>query len=154
MPAALDWVHSFARKACAPAAPTARISDLRSLNALGMQPTVHITDDAVVSITLSCPMCGQPITRRRPAFPGERPRQSHLPVGWDCAALHATWVRPDLYEQARVTRLIADVNAFLHPDAQANCGEHVWIHTETMPEFSATHCARCNSIGYSPATPS
>jgi hypothetical protein len=116
------------------------------------QPTVRTVDHGGVSISLACPMCGLPIIRQRPPLPGEQPRQSHLPAGWDCSALHAAWVPPDMYEAARMQRLIADVDAFIHPEAVGTCSEHLWILSELAPEFTATRCAKSDAVGYLPAS--
>jgi hypothetical protein len=86
-----------------------------------------------------CPLCGRNV---------DRDHKGRL----DCPAGHR-FSEPDLWREARILHLIAEIQQFLHPDSAPQCSAHRWVVTEVHGEFVAARCEFCPALGVAVAPP-
>ncbi len=84
---------------------------------------------------LRCPLCGRDV---------DRDHRGRL----DCAAGHR-FSEPDLWREARMLQLVAEIQQFLNPDSAPQCPAHSWVVTEVRGEFVAARCQFCPAIAVS-----
>ena len=87
---------------------------------------------------LRCPLCGRDV---------HLDHKGRL----DCAVGHR-FNDPDIWREARMLQLIAEIKQFLNPDSAPECPAHRWTITDVRGEFVAARCEFCPAIAISVGT--
>lgn len=91
---------------------------------------------------IRCPICGLPVARVRPAFPGETPQHPGLPVGFDCPNLHALVTADPEYREANLQRKIDEIHSLLDELTFEGCTHTDW----ELRDVDTDRCTHCGAL--------